>query len=158
MRNHAFVAAGLFVAVFAASSAQAVPLSQGAGAIARAVGDCSNPCTIQGNKGGIIVDFERAGAAIRSGARQKLVIDGYCASACMVMADRARPRTCITPRAQFGYHKTNWNRPIPLSGDLRGWIMRHGGFPSNQGMGIMPNEVAQRFFPLCTQSQASLAR
>jgi hypothetical protein len=158
MRTHVFAAAGLFVAVFAAPSAEAVPLSQGAAAIARAVGDCSNPCTIQSNNGGIIGDFERAGAAIRSGARQKLVIDGYCASACMVMADRARPRACITPRAQFGYHKTTWNRPIPLSGDLRGWIIRHGGFPGNHGMGIMPNEVAQRFFPLCTQSQASLAR
>jgi hypothetical protein len=158
LRGRYFVPIAALAFAFVAASAQATPLNQGAAAIARAVGDCSNPCTIQSNNGGIIVDFERAGSAIRSGARQKLVIDGYCASACMVMADRARPRTCITPRAQFGYHKTTWNRPIPLSGDLRGWIMRHGGFPGNHGMGIMPNEVAQHFFPLCSQSQASLAR
>jgi hypothetical protein len=125
-----------------------------AAAITRTVGDCSNPCTIQSNNGGIIVDFEHAGDAIRGGARQKLVIDGFCASACMVMADRARPRACITSRTVFAYHKTNYNRPIPLSGGLRGWIMRHGGFPSFNGTpGIMPNEVARQFWPLCSGSQ-----
>lgn len=156
MRTHALFAATLIVAAFAASSAQAVPLSQGAAAIARTVGNCGNPCTVQSNGGGIIVDFERAGDAIRGGARQKLVIDGYCASACMVMADRARPRACITSNAQFGYHKTTWNRPIPLHADLHGWIMRHGGFPSNQGMGIMPNEVAQHYWPLCSGHVAGM--
>jgi hypothetical protein len=153
MRTHAFVAAGLFFAVFAAPHAEAVPLNQGAAAIARSVGNCGNPCTVESNSGGIIVDFEHAADAIRSGARQKLVIDGYCASACMVMADRARPRACITSRAQFGYHKTNYNRPIPLSAGLHSWIMRHGGFPSYNGMGIMPNEVARQFWPLCSGSQ-----
>lgn len=50
---------------------------------------CSDPCTIRSNNGGVIVDFENAGDAIRAGARQMLVIDGFCASACMVLADRA---------------------------------------------------------------------
>src|SRR5262249_6298666 len=67
----------------------------------RAVLDnCGDPCTIQNNNGSVIADFENAGNAIRAGARQMLVIDGFCASACMVMADRARPRACITTRAQ----------------------------------------------------------
>jgi hypothetical protein len=140
----------LSLIALAAPSAQAFPL-QGATAIARAVGDCGNPCTIQSNSGGVVVDFESAGAAIRAGARTKLIIDGYCASSCMVMADRARPRACITSRATFAYHKTNYNRPIPLRGDLRGWIVHHGGFPSFSGTpGIMPNEVAQHFWPLCS--------
>jgi len=156
MKTHFVVAAGLLLSVVVAPNAEAAPLSQGAGAIARAIGGCGNPCTVQSNSGGRIVDFEDAGAAIRAGARQKLVIDGYCASACMVMADRARPRACITSNATFLYHKTNYNRPIPLSGDLRGWIMRHGGFPSFTGTpGIMPNEVARHFWPICS-TQASL--
>jgi hypothetical protein len=118
---------------------------------ARAVLDnCSDPCTIQNNNGGVIADFENAGDAIHAGARQMLVIDGFCASACMVMADRARPRACITSRAQFGYHETNYNRPIPLNADLNGWIMNHGGFPYGR-MGFMPNDAAQQFWPLCSQ-------
>src|SRR6266568_5941156 len=117
--------------------------------------NCSDPCTIQANNGGVIVDFENAGDAIRAGARQKLVINGFCASACMVMADRARPRACITSRAQFGYHETNYNRPIPLHADLHDWIMRHGGFPSYNGVGVMPNDAAQQFWPLCSQDQTA---
>ena len=119
---------------------------------ARAVLDnCSDPCTIQNNNGGVIADFENAGDAIRAGARQMIVIDGFCASACMVMADRARPRACITSRAQFGYHETNYNRPLPLHADLNEWVMSHGGFPSYNRMGIMPNDAAQQFWPLCPQ-------
>jgi hypothetical protein len=155
MRTRFAMLACLSVMMLAAPAAQAITLSRGAAAIARAVGGCSNPCTIQSNSGGVIVDFEAAGNAIRAGARQKLIINGFCASACMVMADRARPRACITSSAVFAYHKTNYNRPIPLSGDLRGWIVRHGGFPEFHGTpGIMPNQVARRFWPVC--SQASL--
>jgi hypothetical protein len=119
---------------------------------ARAMLDnCGDPCTIQNNNGGVIADFENAGDAISGGARQMLVIDGFCSSACMVMADRARPRACITSRAQFGYHETNYNRPIPLHADLNGWIMSHGGFPSHNRIGFMPNDAAQQFWPLCSQ-------
>jgi hypothetical protein len=132
-------------------SAEAAPLTPGgASAIARALGSCGDPCTISANNGGSIMDFEDAGDAIRAGARKELVIDGFCASACMVLADRARPRACITRRAVFAYHKTNFNRPIPLHADLRLWIVRVGGFPAFTGTpGIMPNEVAHRFWPQC---------
>jgi hypothetical protein len=151
MRIFSLVLACSCLAVLAAPNAGAFPIGHGAGAIARAVGDCSNPCTVVSNRGGVIVDFKAAGDAIRAGARQKLVIDGYCASACMVMADRARPRACITHNAVFAYHKTNFNRPIPLNGDLRGWINRHGGFPAFHGTpGIMPSQVAARYWPTCS--------
>lgn len=117
--------------------------------------NCSDPCMIEHSNGGVIADFENAGDAIHAGARQMLVVDGYCASACMVMADRARPRACITPRAQFGYHETNYDRPIPLNADLHAWVMSHGGFPSYTSMGFMPNEAAQQFWPLCSQDIAA---
>src|SRR5262249_26582814 len=106
-----FAFAGLIL--IAVTPAAAAPAGGGAcAAIARAVGSCGDPCTVTASNGGIITDFQRAADAIRAGARQQLVIDGYCASACMVLADRARPRACITSRAVFAYHKTNWQRPI----------------------------------------------
>lgn len=118
--------------------------------IARAAGNCGDPCTIRASNGGSVVDFYDAGIAIRSGARKKLVIDGYCGSSCMTMADLARPRACITSKAVFAYHKTNFNRPIPLRADLTAWIMQNGGFPSFRGRpGIMSNSVARKFWPMC---------
>lgn len=134
-----------------ASSPMAAPLTPGgAEAIARAVGHCDDPCVIVSNKGGRVMDFEDAGDAIRNGARKRLIIDGYCASSCMVLADRARPNTCITPRATFAYHKTNRNRPIPLRSDLDHWIRSNGGYPEFTGTpGIMPNQVARKYWPLC---------
>jgi hypothetical protein len=153
------IIASLFLIALGATTAAAAPTgSSGAAAIARVVGGCGNPCIVAGNNGGRIVDFERAASAIRSSHRM-LVIDGFCASACMTMADRARPRACITPNAVFAYHKTNWNRPIPLGAGPRKWIMRHGGFPNfGATPGIMPNRVARQFWPLCKDTAAQFSR
>jgi hypothetical protein len=132
-----------------ASSAHAITAA-GVKMVAEAVGGCGDPCVVVSNSGGRITSFRGAGDAIRRGAGQMLVIDGYCASACMVMADRARPRACITSRATFAYHKTNWNRPLPLSSDLHSWIVRNGPYPEFDGHpGVMPNQVAQRFWKQC---------
>ena len=150
-----FIVAGL--CLIAASPAEAIPLTPGgAAAVARVIGPCTEDCVVRSNSGGSIVNFQQAATVIRR-ARKKLIIDGYCASACMVMADRARPRTCITDRAVFAYHKTNWNRPIPLRSDLHRWIMQQGGYPEFHGTpGIVPNQVAQRFFPLCKTTQPAI--
>ncbi len=142
----AFVGSALATVV---SSAHAITAA-GVKIVAEVVGGCGDPCVVVSNNGGRITTFREAGNAIRSGAGQTLIIDGFCASACMVMADRARPRVCITSRATFAYHKTNWNRPLPLSADLHGWIMRNGSYPEFDGTpGIMSNEVAQRFWKQC---------
>lgn len=110
-------------------------------------------CTVSNNEGGIVRDFEVAGSSFHANPHRMLVIDGYCNSACMTMADRARPHVCITPNATFGYHRTNYGRPIPLSRDLRRWAAAHGGFPKyGTGMNMMPNEAARQFFPLCGQT------
>ena len=154
MKLRFVIAALLFIA---ATPAYAIPLTpSGAAVIARVIGPCAEDCVVRSNGGGSIVYFEDAATVIRR-ARKKLIIDGFCASACMVMADRARPRTCITERAVFAYHNTNRNYPIPLRSDLHRWIMRHGGYPAFTGTpGIMPNEVAQRYFPRCKPSQSSV--
>jgi hypothetical protein len=35
--------------------------------------------------------------------------------------------------------------------------MRHGGFPSYNGMAIMPNNAAQEFWPLCSEDPATVS-
>lgn len=121
--------------------------------VRRAVGWCGDPCVVTHNNGGSVFVFAVAGDAIARGGRERLVIDGYCASACMVLADRARPRACITDRARFAFHKTNRGRPIMLNGDLHSWIMSTGGYPSFHGTPReMPNSVAQRFWRQCPPS------
>src|SRR2546421_1581791 len=148
MKRPFVIACLLLTSVMPAGTAPLTP--GGAEAVSRALGSCGDPCTISRDNGGRIVDYWYAGNAIREGARKRLVIDGFCASACMVLADRARPRACITSRAVFAYHKTNFNRPLPLSADLRGWIVHRGGFPAFTATpAIMPNDVARRFWPQC---------
>ena len=149
MKKFAFLV-GVFATLVLPASAAGEKSSPNS-AVFQALGHCGDPCTIRNNGGGRIVDFEDAAFAIRRGARSALVIDGYCGSACLVMADLARPRTCITSRAVFGYHKTNYNRPLPLRGDLRQWINRNGGFPEFHGRpGLISANVARRFWPMCS--------
>ena len=143
----------LLLALTTAPIAAAPVGPAGSDAIVRAVGDCGDPCVISGSNGGRIVDFRTAAAAIQNGARKSIVIDGYCASACMTLAALARSKVCITPRAVFAYHKTNFNRPIPLTSDLNRWVVRHGGFPEfGATPGVMPNQVAQGFWQQCKSS------
>ena len=142
--------AGLLLAVLTANPLAAAPALVGSQAIIRAVGDCGDPCVISGSNGGRIVDFRAAAAAIQSGARKSVVIDGYCASACMTLAALTRSKVCITQRAVFAYHKTNFNRPIPLAPDMNRWMSRNGGFPEfGATPGVLPNEVAQSFWRVC---------
>jgi hypothetical protein len=124
--------------------------------IALAVGNCGNPCRIEYNRGGPVVDFQDAADVIRTSAKRRLIIDGFCGSSCMVLADRARSNTCITPRAVFAYHKTNFGRPIPLRPALRRWIARRGGFPDFNGKpGIMSYTSAKLFWTVCNPEIAS---
>src|ERR1700752_4621507 len=104
LKCQTLVACGLLITL---APAHAIPAA-GVRLVAQSVGPCGDPCVVSANNGGQIIPFKGAGDAIRSGAGQPLVIDGFCASACMVMADRARPRACITPSAVFAYHKTSW--------------------------------------------------
>lgn len=140
----------LLLAVTSAPTAAAQLQPTQSQAITRAIGDCSDPCVISGSNGGRIVDFRAAAEAIRGGARKSVVIDGYCASACMTLAALARSKVCITPRAVFAYHKTNFNRPIPLTSDVDRWISRNGGYPEfGATPAVLPNQVAQSFWRQC---------
>ena len=145
-----FGMACLSLAIAATPAAAAPHDTEGSQAIVRALGNCGDPCVISGSNGGRIVDFRAAAAAIQNGARRSIVIDGYCASACMTLASMVRSKVCITSRAVFAYHKTNFNRPIPLGSDLNRWISRNGGYPEfGASPGVMPNQVAQSFWRPC---------
>lgn len=108
-------------------------------------------CRVHNSIGGLVSAFEETGDAISHGDH-KLVIDGFCNSSCVIMADRARPHACITPTARFGFHRTSWGRPIPVSADLNAWALAHGGYPKfGHGITVMPNAAARQFWPLCSE-------
>ena len=152
MKN--LIAAAALIIALPFVPASAAPIGPaGSQAIARAIGNCGDPCIISASNGGRVVDFRAAASEIRNGARKRVVIDGWCASACMSLAALARSRVCITPRAVFAYHKTNFNRPIPLTSDVDRWISRHGGYPQfGATPAVLPNDVARSFWRECESS------
>jgi hypothetical protein len=125
-------------------------------------------CTIRDNPGGDIAVFQAAAQEVLD-ERKHLVIDGFCASACVVLADLARANTCITSDAQFAVHKASvievtgqtivdgHEVPVgrlirrenpPQSPDIDRWIRMHGGYPTD-GLNIIPVRAALQFWPAC---------
>jgi hypothetical protein len=123
---------------------------------------CSEPCIIAGNNGGSVWRFVEAAQAVKKGAREKVVIDGYCASACAIFADLVRPKVCVTRKASFGFHKARFTiddltvyADPPHSEDVLGWVRKNGGFPAEKMLDMKFPET-RRFWPLCPE--ASKAR
>lgn len=113
---------------------------------------CGNPCTVTYNIGGLIYAFESMANMIWLKGIG-LNIDGTCISACVRMADLARPYACITPRAEFWVHKAyridNGERfDPPSSDDINAWVAGKGGYPTDDYLKI-GYEDAQRFWPKC---------
>jgi len=125
-------------------------------------------CLIRDNRGGDVALYQRAAREVLAEGR-RLVIDGFCASACVVLADLARAQTCITLDAEIAVHKTSImevpadaviagpNLPPgrllrradpPQSADINRWVSAHGGYPSD-GVLVMPVDAARAFWPLC---------
>lgn len=121
-------------------------------------------CVVGDNMGG---DLQNYLGAAREAQREhtQIVIDGWCVSACSLVADRLRPHVCITSNAQFGFHKT-WDLIIRADGQeyyapghhktliytraLQRWIDKKGGEPS-RGLLVMSNQEAGAFWPRCRQ-------
>jgi hypothetical protein len=121
-------------------------------------GDCGDPCIVRDNEGGTIAFFNSVAITLRQ-EKILLVIDGYCASACAIIADSLRPNVCITANAIFYFHlgtRTTPNHPsahippvtspewytmiksgeitvrrfpVTQSPDILAWIDERGGFP-----------------------------
>jgi len=113
------------------------------------LGPCKDPCVVVYSRGGDVVSFEEAAQAARA-ARVQIIINGLCGSSCMTLASEARPYVCITPRAEFAYHRTDLGEPIPLGRDLDRWIKARNGYPPFGGVpGYMGYEAARSFWPVC---------
>lgn len=153
-----------FAALFSCTLAQPVQAQswRESAAVAAVFGHCGDPCVITYSPGGEVAKFQAAGHAVRAGAKRLVIIDGPCLSACAIFADIARARVCITPRAQFGFHKASvyavqgpselrlvGREDPPQSRDIRRWVKRQGGFPV-RGMRMMSNKQAARFWRRCS--------
>jgi hypothetical protein len=125
-------------------------------------------CTIRNNPGGDVQLFQAAAQEVLDEGK-RLVIDGFCASACVVLADIARANTCITSDAQMAVHKASIirvtgktvvdGREVPTgrllrredppdSDDINEWVNAHGGYPT-KGVKIIPVKDARQFWPMC---------
>jgi hypothetical protein len=112
--------------------------------------------------------FQRAAAEVVH-ERKRLVIDGLCASACVILADLARTNTCITANAKLAVHKASVIRVVgatqvgdrevpvgrliahndpPQSPDIDRWVYAHGGYPT-KGLMVIPVKDAKRFWAMC---------
>ncbi|BCM87886.1 hypothetical protein [Methylobacterium indicum] len=120
---------------------------------------CGPVCTVRYNGGGVISHFMDQVENMKRD-RVTLRIDGPCASACTMAADKARPRVCITKRAllQFhnGYYCPRGDRFRPAgyySRDILGWVDAHGGFPGadadDESVLEMNYGQARAFFKAC---------
>lgn len=137
-----------------------------AGRFLEATLGCSGKvCVVGDNMGG---DLQNYLGAAREALREhtQIVIDGWCVSACSLVADRVRPHVCITSNARFGFHKT-WDLVIRSDGEefyspghhkeliythaLQRWINKKGGEPA-RGLLTMSNEEAGAFWPRCPAS------
>jgi hypothetical protein len=124
----------------------------------------TNPCVILWDGGGFVKKYQELAQRIRL-TGWKLIIDGECYSACVELADRARPFVCLTPAARFFIHK--WSQELPsgspgsgnprinrgdnvYSDDLQRWVDFNGGQPTT-GWLYLPVEQAVQFWPLCTE-------
>lgn len=125
-------------------------------------------CTIRDNPGGDIELFRQAAQEVLDEGKF-LVIDGFCASACVILADLARSNVCLTQAAQMAVHKASVievtgsarveGREVPVghllrredppqSPDIDKWIKSHGGYPT-KGVKIIPIKDARQFWAMC---------
>lgn len=142
-------------------SAFASPAS--ADVVTDVLGCKGDPCVVRRSDGGFIVQFEAAARAINAGARSRVVIDGSCASACVLLADIARNRVCITKRAQLAFHK--YGTPVgvangklvmdpqtredpPHSYDIDSLVRARGGYPS-QGFRVLKYNDIRHIWQTC---------
>jgi len=161
---------GMLALVLCASSFFTVVEAQAGSALDEALqARCAKTtCTIRNNPGGDVQLFQQAAQEVMDEGK-RLVIDGFCASACVVLADLARTNTCITADAQIAVHKASIirvtgktyvdGREVPTgrllrredppdSDDINAWVNAHGGYPT-KGVKIIPVKDARQFWAMC---------
>lgn len=100
----------------------------------------ADPCVITQAQGGKVREHHLAAIEVLAGYKQTVVLAGPCASACVLFADVARDKVCITPTASLHFHKyyneTKWGRRFghrdpPHSADIDRWVRKKGGYPTD---------------------------
>lgn len=121
---------------------------------------CSRPCIIHASEGGTVGRFLNAAEELKA-EHALAIIDGWCASACTVFADKARPNVCITRRAVFLFHQatddftSKHEDPSRFySPGIVAWVRAHGGFPT-EGALQMHVRDATTIWPLCNEVNES---
>jgi hypothetical protein len=109
---------------------------------------CGDPCWIGFNPGGFVGSYQALARKVVATGR-RVIINGPCSSACALFADKARPMVRITDAAVFGFHRTSAETPMPLSGDIDGWVSTHGGYPAfaSGDLTLMTFADAKAFWP-----------
>jgi hypothetical protein len=87
---------------------------------------CSSPCVIRDNPGGRVSDYQALAKEVLASGHL-VGIAGYCASACALFADLARPNVVIAGSTRFKFHKTSGESLPPVSPDIDAWVKAHGG-------------------------------
>jgi len=138
------------------------------------MGGPNTTCIINNNSGGSVQRFTQAAELVKQGARKRVVVDGYCASACTIAADIAKERFCITQYSLMAFHKgtehgLTWTKfnllgremlfgPMPqdrffdpaYSPKIQAWIDSMGGLPADGRTITMPFDVARTIWKTCT--------
>jgi len=134
---------------------------------------CSNPCIVRDSPGGRQVIFERAAEAVLRGERDLVIIDGRCASACVLFADIAREKVCVTEEGWFALHKgygPGWRIDRnglrffierfdpPQSKDILEWVDARGGFPTKGLVSMDDTKDIAKIWKLCQIENVPLPR
>lgn len=108
---------------------------------------CGVPCIIRFNPGGSVNDYELLASYLNI-RKQIVLIDGVCASACALFADRARAYIRITSSASFLFHRVSDGSEPPHSRDIAQWVNSHGGYPAfdSNDTTEMDFDAARRFW------------
>lgn len=136
--------------------------------VADVVGCQSDPCVIIDNPGGGLARFEEAAEAIRQGARTRIIVAGWCASACTVLLDWVREKVCLSPQAVLGFHRgtrfqleyadqgarfpyviAREHFDIEYSPPIKKWIEEQGGLPENGDVVLMALSTALTIWSPC---------
>lgn len=114
-------------------------------------------CVVQSSPGGYLLDHKIAADWIIH-RRQRVIVDGLCASACTLLVDQAHQAglVCVTPNARLLYHlgrvvvggKVRSVDIAYTTPALRTYVAGAGGLPWDSWLEIK-GETARLIYPSC---------